>query len=50
MSKVRRVKHSNLVFWQQIGKELSRTVTLYNQAPRWRQWEKAEMERILKDE
>ena len=48
MSKVRREKHKNLVFLQQFGKELSRTVTLYNNAPRWRQWEKAEDERIFK--
>ena len=48
MSKVRREKHKNLVFWQQIGKELARIDAVYPNSPRWRQWEKAEYERIFK--
>ena len=47
MSKVRREKHKNLVFWQQIGKSLDK-VDVWNNHPRWRQWEKAENERIFK--
>ncbi len=47
MSKVRRERHKNLVFWRQIGKALDRVDTSYNK-PRWRQWEKAEYERIFK--
>lgn len=50
MSKVRREKHKTLVFWNQIGKELARIETAYHNSPRWRQWEKAENERILKSE
>lgn len=48
MSKVRREKHKNLVFRSQVNKQLNRDVKLYNYAPRWRQWEKAEYERIYK--
>ena len=48
MSKVRRQKHKNLVFWSQIGKTLDRTEPHYYNVPRWRQWEKAEDERIFK--
>lgn len=47
MSKVRRERHKNLVFWRQIGKTLNKVETHHN-IPRWRQWEKAEYERILK--
>ncbi len=48
MSKVRRDKHKALVFWSQIGKALDRVDNGYNNKPRWRQWEKAEYERIFK--
>ena len=49
MSKVRREKHKILVFWLQIAKELDRVEhRYYNRSPRWRQWEKAENERIFK--
>ena len=48
MSKVRRERHKNLVFWSQIGKALDRVDNGYNNKPRWRQWEKAEYERIFK--
>lgn len=47
MSKVRRERHKNLVFWSQIGKALDRVGNGYNK-PRWRQLEKAEDERIFK--
>lgn len=47
MSKVRRERHKNLVFWSQIGKALDRVDNGYN-IPRWRQLEKAEDERIFK--
>ena len=49
MSKVRRERHKNLVFWRQIGKTLNKVETHHN-IPRWRQWEKAEYERISKNE
>ena len=48
MSKVRREKHKDLVFWGQINKHLDRVKSLYHNRPRWRQWEKAENERIFK--
>ena len=47
MSKVRRERHKNLVFWRQIGKTLNKVETHHN-IPRWRQLEKAEDERIFK--
>lgn len=50
MSKVRREKHKNLVFWSQIHRALDKVEYGYYSAPRWRQWKKAENERILKDE
>lgn len=49
MSKVRREKHKNLVFWQQIDKSINRVDT-YRFMPRWKQVEKAIDERILKHE
>ena len=47
MSKVRRERHKNLVFWRQIWKTLNKVETHHN-IPRWRQREKAEDERIFK--
>lgn len=47
MSKVRRERHKNLVFWRQIGKTLNKVETHHNK-PRWRQREKVEDERIFK--
>lgn len=49
MSKVRRDKHKNLVFWKKIGKVADKVLNhCYYNAPRWRQYEKADNERIFK--
>ena len=50
MSKVRREKHKTVVFWSKIGKELDKVFNIYNNKPRWRQWEKSEYEMELKNE
>lgn len=48
MSKVRRENHKYLVDYQIFAKKLDRYNNWHNSAPRWRQWEKAEDERIFK--
>lgn len=49
MSKVRRERHKNLVFWRQIGKTLNKVETHHNK-PRWRQWENQNMKGFSKNE